>query len=93
VQLTSGLTGLEMCLCAVQNSLHEVQSTFLNWSNRRSTLRWCFPFKSSLLKLHTPKTLLLETDLLEFEYFMLYLAKSFCKVKIVLSVLKGLLLW
>jgi len=34
------LTGLEMCLCAVKNSVHQVQSTFLNRSNRRSTVQW-----------------------------------------------------
>jgi len=48
VRLTSCLTSLEMCLCAVQNSVHQVPSTFLNWSNRRSTVQWCFPFNCSL---------------------------------------------
>ena len=48
VQLTSSLACLEMCLCAVQNSVQPAQSTFLNRSNRRLTVQWYFPFKCSV---------------------------------------------
>jgi len=48
VRLTSCLTGLEMCICAVHNSVQLAQSKFLNRSNSRSTVQRYFPFKSSM---------------------------------------------
>jgi len=67
------MTGLEMCLCAAQNSVHQTESTFLNRSKRRSTAQWYFPFKCSLLSVdwkniglnHYPLALFMECGVVE----------------------------
>jgi len=50
IQLTSCLAGLEMCLCAVQNSVYQAQSTFLNRSNSRSMIQWLFLMQKQMNK-------------------------------------------